>query len=327
MRRREFITGLGSAVVSIFSVRARSANKVPRIGLLDYAANEAGRQRLWDALRHRMRELGYTEGDTIAFESRWAEGNADRARTLAEDLVHLPVDVIVTASTPASQAAKRATSTIPIVMSSGADPVVVGLVASLNRPGGNVTGFSDITTDLIAKQVELLRGVIPQASRFAMIWEAGNGASQAGVKNATSAAQVLGISLQSLALHGADEFEGAFASMVREGVAAIIVGGSPVFFAERTRLIDLAARHRLPAMFNEQSYVRSGALMSYGADLAEGFRRGADYVDKILKGARPAELPVEQPTKFELAINLKTAKALGIAIPPNLLVQAEEVIE
>lgn len=331
MRRREFITTLGGMAAWMFSACAQSASRIPRIGLLDYTAREAGRLRLWDAFHQRMRELGYAEGYTVVFEPRWAEGKAegkaDRVKALAAELVNLPVEIIVTASTPAAQAAKGATSTIPIVMTGTTDPVAQGLVASLNRPGGNVTGLTLLTSDLSAKTLELLREAVPQASRIAMIWEGGNEGTRIVVRNAQSAAQALGISLQSLTVGGADEFDGAFASMVRDRTAAVIVGGSALFFAARTRLIDLAAKHRLPAIFNERSYVQAGGFMSYGSDFAEGFRRAADYVDKILKGAKPADLPIEQPTKLELVINLKTAKALGITIPPNLLVQAEEVIE
>jgi putative ABC transport system substrate-binding protein len=329
MRRREFITALGGTAVWMFSARAQSASRIQRIGILDYAVREAGRLRLWEAFRQRMRELGYADGDTVVFEPRWAEGKVDRLSALAAELINLPVEVIVAASTPAAQAAKRATSTIPIVMTGAADPVGQGIVASLSRPGGNVTGLAIINSDLSAKQLGLLPEAVPQASRIAMIWDAGAGFEGARIaaQNAQSAAQALGISLQSLAVRGAEELDSAFASMVRDRAAALIVGGSAVFFAERTRLADLAAKRGLPAIFNERSYVAAGGFMSYGTDLAESFRRTADYVDKILKGAKPADLPLEQPTKFELVINLKTAKALGITIPPNLLVQAEEVIE
>jgi putative ABC transport system substrate-binding protein len=331
MRRREFITALGGAAASMFSARAQSATRIPRIGLLDYTAREAGRLRLWDAFRQRMRELGYAEGGTVVFEQRWtegkAEGKADRAKVLAAELVNLPVEIIVTASTPATQAAKGATSTIPIVMTGTTDSVAQGLVASLNRPGGNVTGLTLLSSDVSAKILELLREAVPQASRIVMIWEGGNEGTRIAVRNAQSAAQTLGISLQSLTVGGADEFDGAFASMVRDRAAAVIVGGSALFFAERTRLIDLAAKHRLPAIFNERSYVQAGGFMSYGSDFAEGFRRAADYVDKILNGAKPADLPIEQPTKFELVINLKTAKALGLEMPTSILLRADEIIE
>ena len=327
MQRREFITILGGAAAGMFCTPAQSAGKIQRIGLLDFTAREPGRQRLWDAFRQRMREMGYAEGETVVFEPRWAESKVDRVNVLAAELVNLPVDVLVVASTYATQAAKRATSTIPIVMTGAADPVGQGIVASLNRPGGNVTGLTVINSDLSAKQLELLREAIPQASHIAMVWDAGFEGARIAAQNAQSAAQALGISLQSIPVRGADEFDGAFASMVRDRAAAVVVGGSALFYAEGKRLADLAVKHRLPAVFNERSYAEAGGFMSYGSDFAENYRRAADYVDKILKGAKPAELPIEQPTKFELVINLKTAKALGITIPPNLLVQAEEVIE
>lgn len=327
MRRRGFVTLLGGVAASMLSVRARSASKIARIGLLDYAASEAGRQRLWGAFRQRMRELGYAEGDTVVFEPRWAEGNFDRARALATELINLPVDVIATAATPATMAAKRASDTIPIVMTGTSDPVGQGLVASLSRPGWNVTGLTVLTGDLMAKRLELLRQIVPQASRVAMLWDSTFESAKTAAGNTESAAQAFGISLQSLAVRSADEFEGAFASMVRDRTAAVLVGGSPVFFAERARLIDLAAKHGLPAVFNEKSYVAAGGLLSYGTEFAESFRRAADYVDKILKGAKPADLPVEQPTKFELAINLKTAKMLGINIPQALVAVADELID
>jgi putative ABC transport system substrate-binding protein len=239
----------------------------------------------------------------------------------------LPVDVIVAVSSLPTQAAKHATGTIPIVMAIIADPVDLGIVASLSRPGGNVTGFTVLNSDLSAKRLELLRQAVPQASRFAQIWDADSAAAKIFAQNTERAAQALNMSLQSLAVRSAEEFDGAFASMVRERAAALIVGGSPLFFAERTRLAALAAKHGLPELFNERSYADAGGLMSYGSDFAENFRRAADYVDKILRGAKPADLPVEQPSKFELVINLKTAKALGLTVPPTLLAIADEVIE
>jgi putative tryptophan/tyrosine transport system substrate-binding protein len=327
MRRRDFVIGVGA--VALMSPRAASAqptSKVRRIGFLDYAGHEPGRVRLWDAFRQRMRELGYVEGDTVVFEPRWAEGKADRVTSLAAELVRLPVDIIVAASTPAVQAAKRATNTIPIVMTGTTDPVGQGLIASLNRPGANVTGLALFNSDLGAKGLELLREAVPQASRIAMIWDADT-SSRFAVQSTQSAAEALGVSLQALAVRGDDEFDAAFASMVRDRAEAVIVLGSPLFFAARARLADLAAKHRIPALFNERSYVEVGGLMSYGSDFAERFPHAADSVDKILNGAKPSDLPVEQPTKFELMINLKTAKALGITVPQSLLIRADEVIE
>jgi putative ABC transport system substrate-binding protein len=328
MRRREFIVGVGgAALASPLAARAQPTSKARRIGLFDSSSPEAGRLRLWDAFRQRMRELGYVEGDTVVFEPRWALGRVDRPLALAAELVDLKVDVIVTAALLATQAAKRATDTIPIVMAAVDDPVSLGLAASLNRPGGNVTGLATIDSDLIAKRLELLRQVVPQASRLAMIWEAGNKGSGTAARNAQSAAQALGISLQSLPVRGAEEFDGAFASMVRDRAAALVIGSSAILFAERSRLADLAAKHEIPTIANERSYAVAGCLMAYGNDFSDYFRRAGDYVDKILKGAKPGELPIERPTKFELVVNLKTAKALGVEIPPMLLASADEVIE
>jgi putative ABC transport system substrate-binding protein len=328
MRRRRFIIGVGAAALAApLAARGQPTGKARRIGFLDTGSSEVGRLRLWEAFRQRMRELGYIEGDTVVFEPRWTEGKAERLRGLAAELVNLQVDVIVAAATPATQMVMRATKTIPIVMAATNDPVGQGFVVSLNRPGGNTTGLATMESDLSAKRLALLRDIVPQASRFAVIWDAGNEGAAGPVRNVESAAQALGISLQSLAVRGPEEFDAAFASMVRDQAAALIVVGSPAFFAERTRLADLAIKHREPAMFNEGSYAEAGGLIAYGSDFAKHFRRAADYVDKILKGAKPGELPIEQPTNFHLVINLKTAKALGITIPPSILALADEVIE
>ena len=328
MRRRDFVTLFaGAAVAGPLTARAQQGSKVRRIGFLDYASPEAGRLRLWDAFRQRMQELGYVEGDSVVFEPRWAEGRADRLPALAAELVNLKVDVIVTATSPATQAAKRATNTIPIVMATGTDPVSQGFVVSLNRPNKNVTGVATIDADLGAKRLELLQEAVPQASRFAMIWDASSEGAKIEARNSQSAAQALGISLQSLVVRGAEEFDGAFEAMVRDHATALIVGASAIFFTERTRLADLAVKHGIPTIFAVRDYAEAGGLMAYGVNFSDRFRRAAEYVDKILKGAKPADLPIEQPSKFELVINLKTAKALGITIPQSLLARADEVIE
>ena len=324
--RRELIVLTGGTFAWPLAALAQQPGTIRQIGLLDYAARDE-RVRLWDAFRQRMRELGYVEGKTVVFEPRSAEGNADRLAALAAELVNLPVELIVAASTPATGAAKQATDTIPIVMTSTADPVGQGFVASLSRPGGNVTGLASLNADLSGKRLALLRQAVPQASRFAQILDAEDAASKIYEQTTKSAAQALGLPLQSIAVRGAEEFDGAFASMVRERAAALIVGSSARFFAERGRLAGLAAKHGLPALFNERSYAEAGGLMAYGSDFAEAWRHAADYVDKILRGTKPADLPVEQPTKFELVINLKTAKALGLTIPPALLARADKVIE
>ena len=312
-------------VRSIFA-RAQTSAKRWRVGLLDYSRPEPDRVRLWDAFRQRLRELGYAEGDNITFEPRWADGKVDRLAALAKELVQLKVDVLATGGTPAAQAAKGATNTIPIVMATG-NPVGLGLVASLSRPGGNVTGVATLTSELSAKQVELLREMIPHASRVAILVDANNPGSMLSEHETERGAQALGISLQVLSARAPQEFDSAFKSMLQPRVAALIIQGSAMFFGERTRLADLALKHGIPTVVTERAYAEAGCLMSYGTDFADNFRRAAEYVDKILKGAKPADLPIQQPTKFELVINLKTAKALGLTIPPSLLLRADEVIQ
>jgi putative ABC transport system substrate-binding protein len=328
MRRRTFVTLLGgTAAAWPLLARAQQESRAWRIGLLDASSPEAGRLRLWDAFRQRMRELGYVEGDNVAFEPRWAEGSADRLRAAAAELVNLKVNVIATAGGAAVQAAKRATNTIPIVMATAPNPVSLGVVASLNRPGGNVTGVVTMSSDLAAKRMGLLREAVPRASRFAMIWDAGSEGARIVVHDTQSAAQAVGISLLLLSARGAEDLDGAFASMVRDQAAALVVSPSPSFFVERRRLADLAVKNRLAMVGNVREYAEAGGLMTYGPDYTENFRRAANYVDKIIKGDKPADLPIQQPTKFELVINLKTAKALGLTIPPSILAQADEVIE
>jgi putative ABC transport system substrate-binding protein len=324
MKRRDVIAMLaGAAAAWPLAGHAQQTSAIRRIGLLD----DIVRPRLWDDFRQRMRELGYVEGKTVTFEQRWAEGKADRLPALAIELVNLQVDVIVTGNSQATQAATQATRTIPIVMTITSDPVGQGFIASLNRPGGNVTGLVLLNADLGAKRLELLRQAVPQASRFAQLWDADNAGSKSEAKNIERTAKALDLPLQSLAVRSAEEFDGAFAAMVRERAAALVVTGSALFFAEHTRLADLAAKHGLPAIFNARSYAEAGGLMAYGSDFAVNFQHAADYVDKILRGTKPADLPVEQPSRFELVINLKAARALGLTIPPNLLATADEVIE
>jgi putative ABC transport system substrate-binding protein len=239
----------------------------------------------------------------------------------------LKVDVITTASNPAAQAAKRATSTIPIVMATASEAVGAGLVTSLSRPGGNVTGVVTLVSELAPKRLELLREMIPQLSRVATLVDAGNSASTLSERETELAAQALGISLQVLSVRGPEEFDSVFESMLRPRVVALIIQPSAMFFGERSRLASLAKKHGIPTMDEEKAYTEAGGLISYGPDFADNFRRAAEYVEKILKGAKPADLPVQQPTKFELVINLKTAQALGITIPQSLLLRADEVIQ
>ncbi len=305
------------------SAGAQPPGTVPRIGLLE-PGSLAARAPLWDAFRRAMRELGYVEGRTVLFEARGADGKSERLPALAAELVRLKVDVIVTAAA-AAQAARQATATIPIVMASG-NPVEFGLVASLARPGGNVTGVTTLSVELSAKRLELALKVVPRASRLAILGDAGSVSSVLGIRDTRAAAQAVGVRLHAVSVRGPAELDGAFSTIVRERPAILIVTGSPMFFGERRRLAELAVKHRLPTV-TQREYVEAGGLIGYGPDLAERFRRAAVYVDKILKGARPGDLPIEQPTKFELVVNLKTAKALGLTIPQPVLLRADALIQ
>jgi putative ABC transport system substrate-binding protein len=306
------------------AVQAQQPTKIHRIGFLDEGSISL-RAHLWYALRQQLRELGYLEGQNIAFESRAAEGKVERLPELAAELVRLKVTIIVTAGNRTALAAKKATSTIPIVMATGNDPVGLGLIASLSRPGGNVTGITTVAIELGGKRLELLQEVVPRLSRVAVLRDTRGVA--ASVTETHVAAQALGLQLQILEVGGPKDFDSAFLAMAKERSGALLVISTPMLFNERKRIVDLAAKHRLPAVYHWKEYVEAGGLMSYGTDLADGFRRAATYVDKILKGAKPADLPVEQPMKFEFVVNLKTAKQIGLTIPPNVLVRADRVIK
>jgi putative ABC transport system substrate-binding protein len=279
------------------------------------------------ALQLRLLELGYVEGQNIAFEYRSAENKLERLPDLAAELVRLKVDIIYATVTPAAQAAKNATKTIPIVFSASSDPVGFGLVASLARPGGNVTGMSNAGPDLSGKRLELLKEVVPGVSRVAVLWNSANAVIAHQVKETEAAAKVLGIQLQVVGVRGPDDIEGALAVSARGRVGALIVLADFLTVYHRGRIADLAAKNRLPAIYELREFVAAGGLMAYGPSLPDMGRRAAIYVDKILKGAKPADLPVEQPTKFELVINMKTAKALGLTIPQSVLLRADHVIE
>jgi putative tryptophan/tyrosine transport system substrate-binding protein len=329
MNRRAFVTGLGAVLAAPLAVEAQQAAKVSRIGLL--SLNASPNVHLGEAFREGLRELGYVEGRNLVIEYRDAEGNFDRLPALAAELVALKVDVIVTGGgTLSALAAKQATRTVPIVFASVPDPVTDGLVTSLTRPGGNITGLSNLNSELVGKCLEQLKHAIPGVTRVAVIRQpgaVGERTERDMLKAAEVAARALGVRLQFVEARGPANFDRVFSNLSTARADAMTVLGSAMFFSERTRFVDLAAKNRLPVVYPQREFVEAGGLMSYGPDLADLFRRVATYTDKILKGAKPADLPVEQPTKFELVINLKTAKALGLTIPPSLLLRADQVIE
>jgi len=328
MDRRAFLGGLaGGLLAAPFAAEAQQAGKVYRIGLLDYSAPDAARLDWWSAFRQQLRELGYVEGQHISFEPRWAKGDDDRLPKLAAELVGLKVDVIATGGANAAIAAKRATSTIPIVMATSTDPVELGLISGLRQPGGNVTGMTSIQSGLAAKRLELVKIIVPRASRIAILWDETNPGSRLAVHETKAAAGTVGLTIQAVPVRGVATLEAAFATLVRDRPGALDIVPSPMLFSHRQRLAELAMKHRLPTVVGSREYAEAGGLASYGADYPELFRHAATLVDKILKGAKPSDLPVEQPTKFELVINLKTAKALGLTIPPSLLGRADHVIE
>jgi putative ABC transport system substrate-binding protein len=307
---------------------AQQAGKVPQIGFLSLTS-PSDRPAVLDAFRQRLRELGWVEGQNIVIDYRYAEGRVDRLPDLAGELVRLKVDLIVaSAGTQAATAAKNATETIPIVMIYVRDPVGTGLIASLAHPGGNVTGVSGSAgLELFAKQLELLKETVPKIRRVAILSNPDNAYHQLAIREVKVAARLLGVQLQLLEARGPNEFDGAFAAMAKERVGALLALSDAIFGPHRARLADLAARSRLPAAYGLRDYVEAGGLMSYGPSLLDSYRQAATYVDRILRGAKPAELPVERPTKFELVINMKTAKALGLTIPQSVLLRADEVIQ
>ncbi len=307
---------------------AQPATKVPRIGFLSpLSPSDPQSVFTLGALRQGLHDLGYVEGQNLSIESRWAEGRYERLPGLAAELVRLKVDVIVTHTAPAIQAAKQATRTIPIVMGGVGDPLTPGFVASLARPGGNITGLSIMSPELVGKQLEILREVVPKVTRVAVLGNPGNPGHASQLRHAQETARALKIELRLLEARGPTEIDSAFTTMTKEGAGALIVLVDAMLEAHRTRVIELAARYRLPSVYGLKDFMEGGGLMFYGASGTDRYRRAAVYVDKILKGSKPADLPVEQPTKFELVINLKTAKALGLHISPSLLLRADQVIE
>jgi putative ABC transport system substrate-binding protein len=315
------ITLILSLLVTSLAAEAQPRLKVPRIG---YIGDTPGPYA--DAFRQGLRERGYREGETIAIEYRWQEGRHERLPALVAELVQLPVDVLVPVGTQPSRAAKQATSTIPIVMAQVGDPVGSGLVTNLARPGGNITGVSVLGTEIALKQLELLKEAVPRAAQVAVLLNTTNQAAMAGLKVIQGAAQGLGVTLHTVAVQQPDEFDSAFAAIRAAQVDALHVFQDHLLFSHRSRIVDFAAQTRLPAIYMYREWADVGGLMAYGASLREVHRRAADLVDKILKGAKPADLPVEQVTRLTLVLNLKTATALGLTLPPSILLLADEVI-
>jgi len=327
--RRTFVGALAGGLLAVpLAAEAQQTAKIARIGYL--AVYRAPSPHLGEAFRQGLRDLRYVEGRNVVIEFRDAEGKLDRLPALAAELVALQVDVIVAPNTATVLAAKQATRTIPVVFAVVADPVASGFVTSLARPGGNVTGLSLLAPELVGKCLELLKQAVPGVSRVAVLWQPG-GLGELTEKNmlkeADVAARALGVGVQVVEARHPADLDRAFSDMIRARADALTVLGTPMFMNERRRLVELPAMHRLPTVYSLREFADAGGLLSYGANQADLYRRAAYYVDKILRGAKPADLPVEQPTKFELVVNLKTAKALGLSISPALLARADQVIE
>jgi putative ABC transport system substrate-binding protein len=326
-RRRFLLTSLAGVLAAPLAAGAQQSGRVYRVGILGEKAKDPSEGRLWQSFRVAMRERGWIEGKNLLIESRWAEDNPARIPELAADLVRLKVDLIVTRGSIYTHGARTATSSVPIVFTMHADPEKTGHVASLARPGGNITGLSIVMTDLNVKGLELLTATVPRTKQIAVLGSPDMPSYAPSLKALQEAARPFQLQLQTVVARTGADLETAFSAMAREHAQAVLVLGFGPYMAARQRVAELALRHRLPMFFSWRDHVEAGGLMSYGPDLGDLLRRAAIYVDKILKGAKPGDLPVEQPTKFELVINLKTAKALGLTIPPSLLLRADQVIE
>lgn len=328
MSKKTFCFGLCAMLLALsVPVEAQQSAKIHRIGFLAFGSPPSGRSPSLEAFRQRLRELGYVEGQNVVLELRYAKGKIGRLSGLAAELIRLKTDIIVTSGTSAAWAAMEATKRIPVVIVGASDPVAFGLVASLARPGGNVTGFSDLPgREIEGKRLELLKETVPTASRVAVVMDSTSRRDPTPLENA---AKALGFTLllSGVEVETPDEFRSAFATMIRERADVLYAPETPVNVHYRSLIIKLAAKNRIPAMYASREFVEAGGLMSYGANFPDLFRRAASYVDRILQGAKPADLPVQQPTRFELVINLKTAKKIGLSIPPQILMQADEVIK
>ena len=304
---------------------AQQATKIPRIGYLSYGSEEIDKS-LVAALQQGLRELGYLEGRDIVIEQRYAAGRSEKLPEVLSELIRLKLDVLVTAGDPAAHAAKKATSAIPIVMVTSPDPVGTGLIASLAHPGGNVTGLSDFHAGVITKRFEVLKDVVPLMSRVAVLLNPANRSNTLQLKDIQATAPAFHVTIISLEVKGPDDIDGTFAAIGKERPGALLVVGDKLFATHQKRIFEFVNKRRLPAIYSQRGYVDAGGLMSYGTNFADQYRRAANYIDKILKGAKPADLPVEQPIKFEFVINLKAAKQIGLTIPPNVLARADKVI-
>ena len=325
-RRRFLVTSLAGAFATPLVAKAQPTRKIPRIGFLATPAAEVIKSRV-AAFEQALRELGYVDGKSIIIEYRYADGRFERLPNLATELVRLKVDILVAVGANAAHAAKNATNVIPIVIGNAADPVGTGLVTNLARPGGNITGLSDFNLSVVSKRVELLKEVVPTASRVAVLLNPANPTNPLQLEEIRAVAPALGVTLLPLEAKEPDDIDRAFAVMRNERPEALIVFGDLMFGTHRRRIAELAVKGRLPTIWAVGENVKVGGLMSYGTNFDDLYRRAAGYVDRILKGAKPGDLPVEQPTRFELVINLKTAKALGLTIPPSLLARADQIIE
>jgi putative ABC transport system substrate-binding protein len=326
MQKVLFFTLTAMLLALRLSAEAQQPKKVPRVGYLSVLSPSSDAARL-EAFRQGLGELGYVEGQSLTIEARYADGKLNRLPDLAGELVRLKVDVIVAGGSTAIRATKNATKLIPIVMAHGSDPVALGYVASLARPGGNITGLTHLAPELGGKRLELLKDMIARLARVAVLTDPGTGGHGPQIRELEVAAPALGLQLRPVEVRAPDELESAFSAMTTWRAGAFIGLQQPTLDRLRQRIVDLAAKNRLPAMYPNSEYVETGGLVSYAADIVAMFRRAATYVDKILKGTKPADLPVEQPTKFELVINLKTAKQIGLTIPPNVLARADKVIK
>ena len=324
---------LGAALALVMlaaplAAQAQQPGKIPRLGMLSFTTpgTEEENRRI-EVFKQGLRERGYVQGQNIAIERRHSAGRDELLPRLAAELVGLKVDVILTYGTKATRAAKQATGTIPIVMLTALDPVGAGLVANLARPGGNITGSSEVSEELSAKRLDLLKAAVPKAKRIAVLFDPSQPTNAVDLKSTQVAAQALGMTVQSFQVRASSELDSAFARMTGQPLDGLIVLPNDFLFTQRRHVLDLAAKHRLPVIYAWREGAEAGALFSYGVNIADNYRRAAALVDKILKGAKPGDLPIEQPTKFELVLNLKTAKALGLTVPPSLLLRADQVIE